>query len=36
MRSRREVPVLEAIAGQMYLAVFVARLVGLHGQHRKP
>ena len=30
----RSLAILEAIAGQMYLAVFIARLVGLHGQSR--
>ncbi len=32
----RSLAMLEAITGQMYLAVFIARLVGLHGQRRKP
>jgi amino acid transporter len=32
----RSLAVLEAITGQMYLAVFIARLVGLHGRREKP
>ncbi len=32
-RHARALAILEAVAGQMYLAVFVARLVGMHGQH---
>jgi len=32
----RSLAILEAIAGQMYLAVFIARLVGLHGQSVEP
>ena len=32
----RALAILEAVTGQMYIAVFVARLVGLHAQHRKP
>jgi hypothetical protein len=32
----RMLAILEAVAGQMYLAVFIARLVGLHGQNVGP
>jgi hypothetical protein len=32
----RSLAVLEAITGQMYLAVFISRLVGLHGRREKP
>jgi len=31
-RHARALAILEAVAGQMYLAVFVARLVGMHGR----
>jgi hypothetical protein len=34
-RHARSLAVLEAIAGQMYLAVFVARPVGMHGLPRR-
>jgi len=34
--AARSMAALEAVTGQIYLAVFVARLVGLHMAHNQP